>query len=125
MRLIKATKLAEILQISRRTIALWYRTDPELVVRKGRDYYVKLDQLALKPGFDLISALTIDKARWIKAVDFAAAAGCSRKSMANWCKDRSRFAKRIGRIWYIDLAEMGLSEDEIAVLRSKIPSNSG
>ncbi len=75
MRLIKATKLAEILQISRRTIALWYRTDPELVVRKGRDYYVKLDQLALKPGFDLISALTIDKARWIKAVDFAAAAG--------------------------------------------------
>lgn len=126
MRLIKATKLARLLGISRRTVAKWYQTDPALVVRKGRDYYVKLDQLALKPGFDLVAALTIESACWIKAVDFAAAANHPRKSVANWCKGRSRFAKRIGRIWYVDLAEMDLTEEQIATLKSKIPvSNSG
>ncbi len=121
MRLIKATQLARMLGISTRSVAKWCKEDPNLAFLKGRQYYIKLDELARRPGFDLVAALTLENACWVRAVDYAAAAGRPRRNVAHLCKTKPRFAKRIGRIWYIDLVEEGLSADQIAVIKSLIP----
>jgi hypothetical protein len=92
-----------------------------LAVRKGRDYYIRIDRLAVKPGMNIISALTLENRSWIKAVALAAAAGTPRRSVAHWCRTRPHLAKRIGRIWYVDLEELGATDDEIDALKRWAP----
>lgn len=99
----------------------WYRTKPWLFTKKSGTYYIKLDLLAKCPGIDLIDAFCLPGRRWFKAVDLAAAAGISRKTVGNWCRDRPRFAKRIGRIWYVDMESLGATEDQIDALEKWAP----
>lgn len=125
MQLIKATLLAEKLRISRRTVAGWCAADPKLAIRKGRSYYIKVEQLARRPGLDLVSVLTLGNSDWVRAVHLAKVSRISRKTICNWIQKKPRFAKRIGRIWYIDLAEWELGDEARALLRKRLEEQPG
>lgn len=77
--------------------------DPTLAIKRDGVYYIALEKIADRPGFDLVAALMLPTSKWVKAVDVARKAGISRKTVSNWCRTRQRFAKRLGRIWYIDM----------------------
>jgi hypothetical protein len=122
MRLVKARELARSLGIPIRTMSYMCKTDPEIAIKRDGVYYVKLDKLAERPGFDLITAMLLPTQRWVRAIDVAKFAHRSRKTMNNWCRSRPRFAMRIGRIWYINLEELGASEEQIETLRKYVPN---
>lgn len=66
---------------------------------------------------DLITAFMLHhEQRWVPATAFARISKISRKTIANWCKDQRKFAKRLGRIWYIDLDQLGLTEEQIETI---------
>lgn len=121
MRLIKGTELARRLGLPRRTVVDWIHRDPSLAVMKDGVYWIKLEKLADKPGMDLVSALTLPDHRWIKAVDLALISGVSRRTVAYWCKTRPQFARRLGRLWYVDLELLGATEEQIDALRKWTP----
>lgn len=103
-----------MLGIAQRTVSDWCAADPILAFKDSKgDYWVRIEEISKKPGFDLISALTLTTARWVKAVDLARVAGHSRRTMCYWCAHRPRFAKRIGRNWYVDLEAIGVPDDLI------------
>lgn len=103
MRLIKAVDLAKQLGISTNTMRRMCAKDPSIAIKRKGVYYICLENLATKPGFDLVGALLLPTKRWVKAIEVARKAGISRKTVSNWCRTRQRFACRIGRIWYIDI----------------------
>lgn len=131
MKLIRMRDLCAQLGIPIRTFQKWAEEDPELTIlikggRGGRSHWVKLDRLVGRQGISLTEAYLLGSSRWMKAVDLAARAGISRKTVANWCRHRPGFAKRIGRIYYVDLEQFGASPDDVESLfqRSR-PGNSG
>ncbi len=121
MRTIRAIDLSKMLGLSRRTVSGWCANDPKLAYKKNGVYVIRLSELAKRPGFDIISALTLETAKWIKAVDLAAISNQSRRTISYWAKNRPRFAKRVGRVWYIDLETLGASDDHVEVLRQWAP----
>lgn len=111
-------ELAAKLGIPRRTIQLWVERDPELSVLKKNEsgnlsHWIVLDRFVGRHGITLIDAYTLGFSPWVKAVDVAKMAGISRKTVANWCRDRPGFAKRLGRIYYIDLSQFGATSDQV------------
>lgn len=123
MKPVKATDLARSLKISRRTVSDWCRRDPTLAFKKGRDYYIRLERLAEKPGMDIVLAITATKQPWVKAIDLARWAEIPRRTVAYWCRTRPRFAKRIGRTWYISVEELGASPEQAETLRKWAPTH--
>lgn len=123
MKLIKATVLAKSLGISRRTVADWCAKDPKLAVRKGRDYWIRVDVLATRDGMDIVQALLCTNQRWVKAIDLAAWAEVPRRTVAYWCQKRSWFGRRIGRTWYVDLEALGASPEQAEALKKWAPSH--
>lgn len=121
---IKATALARALGISRRTVYDWCRRDPNLAYRKnGRDYYIRIEELAKRPGMDIVTALLLEKdGEWIKAVDLAKLAGVPRRTVANWCATRPWFARRIGRNWYLSREVLGATPAQAKFLRKWAPN---
>ncbi len=69
------------------------------------DYYIQLDKLADSLGIDLVTAFMLPTQRWTKAVVLAKRAGISRRTVSSWCRNRARFAIRIGKLWYVNLNE--------------------
>lgn len=118
MRLIKAAELARQLGIAPRTMRKICKKDPALAVMNRGAYYIRLEALARLPGFDLVTAFLLPTQRWIKAVDLARSSGVPRRTIAQWCHDRPRFATRIGRVWYVDLEGLGANNEQIAGLLS-------
>lgn len=121
MRTIKAIELAKTLGIARRTVAGWCAADPKLAFKRNGVYYIRVSELARRPGFDLVSALTLTNSRWIKAISLAAVARRPRRTIANWCANRPRFAKRVGRVWYVDLEALGATDEQVETLRRWAP----
>lgn len=121
MKIVKAAQLAKTLGISRFTIRDLCRRDTALAFKKGRDYYIRLDVLATRPGFDAVSVLLLTKKRWIKAVDLAHMAQCPRRTVAYWCKRRPHLAHRIGRIWYVCIDDLGATPDQMETLMKWAP----
>jgi len=103
MKLIKAAQLAEALGVNRRTMSRICKATPDFASLHNGDYYIDLEELAKRPGFDLITALMLPTRKWRKAIDLAREAGIPRETMAYWCRYRPRFAIRLGRVWYIDV----------------------
>lgn len=124
MKFIKATVLARTLGISRRTVSDWCRRDPSLAFRReGRDYYIRVEQLAKRPGMDIISALLLENdGKWMKAVDLARLAGVPRRTVAHWCATRPWFARRIGRNWYLSREVLGATPEQAEFLQKWAPS---
>lgn len=125
MRLMRLRELSESLGIPVATIQKWVERDPALSILKhggpgGRSHWIKLDRLANKHGMTLIDAYMLGSTRWIKAVVLAEQAGISRKTMANWCRDRPGFAKRLGRIYYIDLEAFGADPEAVKQFIGKL-----
>lgn len=123
MRAIKAIELSKSLGIPRRTIAGWCQAQPELAFKRNGIYYIRVSELAKKPGFDMISALMLGSAKWIRATDLALVSGRSRRTISYWCATRSRFAKRIGRSWFIDLEALGATEEQVETLKQWAPNS--
>ena len=113
VKLRKAVELARQLGISRRTMSHWCKKDPDLALMIDGVYWIKLDRLVGRHGIGPIDAYLLGAGRWIKATEAAKMSGISRKTIANWCRDRPRFAKRIGRVYYIDLDDLGASDTEM------------
>lgn len=120
--IVKASVLARTLGISRFTMRDLCRRDPKLAFKQGRDYYIRLEELAKRPGFDLVQALLLPHSdKWIKAVDLARMAGVPRRTVAYWCKTRPWFAKRIGRTWYVSAEVLGTTQEEAEFLEKWAP----
>lgn len=122
MKSIKAIELSRTLGISRRTVSGWCKSDPRLAYKRNGIYYIRVSELAKRPGFDLISALTLTSSKWIKAIDLAAVAGRPRRTLAHWCVRKQAFAKRVGRVWYVDLEALGCTDDQVATLKKWAPN---
>lgn len=116
MRTIKATDLARRLGISRRTMSWICKKDTALAFKKQGVYFIRLTELAKRPGFTLISALMIPHSRWIKATDLARISGVPLQTMNTWCRNRPNFAKRISNTWYVDLELLGATDEQIEQL---------
>jgi hypothetical protein len=118
MRLKRLRDLSDELGIPVSTIQKWVERDPELSVYKaggpgGGSHWIKLDRLASRHGMSLVEAYMLGSSRWIKAVLLAEQAKIPRKTMANWCRNRPGFAKRLGRIYYIDLEAFGADPEAV------------
>lgn len=118
-------ELAERLSIPRETFQKWIEKNPDLAVYKpggvgGGSWWVKVDMLASCEGLTPVDAYLLDQRRWVKAVDLAAVSGTSRRTIAHWCKNRPRFGVRIGRLWYVDLEQLGMSEEQMESILKKI-----
>lgn len=118
-------ELCKRLGIPRTTFNDWIKRDPKLAVKKpGRPrgvWWVKLDRLAGRHGIDLIEALMLgESGRWIKAVDIAKTIGWSRKRIQLWCRNNPKFAKRLGKIYYIDLETWGVSQEDIIKIQCRL-----
>jgi hypothetical protein len=113
MRLVRAADIARQLGIPLRTMRDICKRDPALAVIRHGAYYIRLDELAKRPGFDLVSAILLRTRRWVKAVDVARARGRSRRNVAFWCRTRQRYAFRLGKIWYVDLDALGEGDGEL------------
>ena len=123
MRVVKATDFVRQHGISRYTIRDICRRDTKLAFKKkDGHYYVRLSELAKRPGFDLVGAILASHSNWIKAIDLARHAGIPRRTVANWCLSRPNFAKRIGRVYYVDLEALGASEDQIQIIKNWAPN---
>ncbi len=118
MRTIKATDLARQLGISVRSMCYICKNDPTLAFKRNRTYFIRLSELAKRPGFDLVDALLVPHGVWIKAIALAKMAGISRRTMSSWCKTRPHFAKRISNIWYVDLKQLGATDEQIEMIKS-------
>ncbi len=120
-------EFAERLGIPLRTVKRWIAEDPELSELRprpgdigGLERWIRLDALANRPGFDLMEAYLLGIHRWIKAATLARLAGISRHTMRDWCNNRPGFAKRIGRIFYVDLQDFGADFDDVEDLFSRL-----
>ncbi len=113
-RLVKLSVLSAQLGISRRTLSDWCLRDPSIAVRRGgKGFWIKLDKLAGKPGIDLVEAHLIGEQRWIKAVELAEMAGIPRRTIGTWCRRNANFARRLGRIWYVNLSRLDITTEEL------------
>lgn len=101
----------------------WCAYDPDLAVRRGRDWYIRVSELARRPGMTYVQALLCTSQTWVKAVDLAAASGISRRTVSYWAKTRPGFGKRIGRIWYVDLEQLGATPDQVEIIRKWAPNH--
>ena len=117
MKLIKMRVLAARLGIPVRTFQDWIKLDPSLGVfikdRHNGSWWIKVEKLAGRHGIGLIDSYMLGEHRWIKAVDAAKIMGVSRHTMRNWCNTRPGFAKRIGRVFYIDLHDLGADPESV------------
>lgn len=118
MTLIKSTVLAKALGVSRFTVRDWCRKQPDMVVKKGRDNYIKLEILMGKPDVDEVELLLLlndDNAarRYIKLVELARIARLPRRTLAYWCMHRPGFGFRCGRNWFVNLQAIGMTEEQI------------
>lgn len=121
MKLVRASEFARDVGINRNTMKAWFKSKRHLFVKKSGHYYLKLDALAGCDGIDIVDAMTLPGQRWVRAVDLAHDAGIPRKTVANWCRARPNFAKRIGKVWYVDIASLGASPEEAEALRKWAP----
>lgn len=112
-RALKSIEIARQLGISPRTMSELCRKDPALAFKRKGDWYVRIEELAKRPGFDLVQALMLTSARWIKSTDLARLTGWSRRTVVRWCATRRNYAKRIGRTWYVDLSQVDAPEEKI------------
>lgn len=123
MKVIKATELARTLGMSRFTIRDICRNDSKLAFKKGRDYWIRISELAKRPGMDIIEAvLTPNSGKWVKAVDLAKMANLPRRTVAYWCATRPHFARRIGRLWYLSTDVLGVTPEQAEFLEKWAPS---
>ncbi len=124
MKLMKMRELADKLGIPISTFQKWVERDSSLGVfihdRFGGSWWIKLDKLAGRHGITLVDAYMLGSSRWIKAVVLAELTGISRRTMSHWCRTRPGFAKRIGRIYYVDLQELGASFDDVEGLFDRL-----
>jgi hypothetical protein len=122
-RLVKASHLSKTLGISRHTVKTWCSASPGLAIKKGRDWYIKLEKLAERPGMDMVKLLTLlgSGEPWIRAVDVAAKAGIPRRTVAHWCATRREFGLRLGRIWYVNVSYLGGTTEQVEALRKWCP----
>ncbi len=121
MKSIKAVDLARSIGMSRFTMQDICQRDKKLAFKRNGVYYIRLSELAKRPGFDLVQALMIQSSRWVKATKLAKFSGIPRRTIAAWCLSRPNFAKRIGSIWYVDLDGLGASDDQISkIIRSGV-----
>ncbi len=125
MKTIRATILAKQLGISRFTMACICRRDTKLAFKRNGIYYIRITELAKLPGFNLIDALLVPHGNWVKAIDLARLSGISRRTMTSWCKTRHNFAKRIARVWYVDLDQLDATESQIETLKQCVLGNKG
>ncbi len=125
MRSIRAIELAKQLGLARQTIWDICENDSRLAFKRNGSYYIRISELAKKPGFDLVGAILSPHGKWIKAVELAKKYGVPRRTMSNWCLTRPNFAKRIGRIWYVDLELLGATESQVDELESFRPVRRG
>jgi hypothetical protein len=131
MRLVRMRELAAKLGIPIRTFQSWVEADPSLsVLRKGpgktgKVHWIKLDHFAGRHGIDLTDAYMLGSSKWLKAVTLAELSGISRRTIAHWCRDRPKFAKRIGRIYYIDLEQLGAGPEDIQEIIRRMGQESG
>lgn len=123
MKLVRAAHLAKTLGISRHTVKRWCQVDPHVAIKIGRYWWIRLERLAARPGMDIVLAMMLPHQRWVKAVLLSEWTGIPRKTIANWCRDRQGFARRLGRIWYVDvdnLSSFAGSEDEAEKIRERV-----
>lgn len=121
MRLVLMADLCKQLGIPRRTFQDWVKKDPSLAVllpgpRGSMAYYIRIDRLAGRHGIGPIDAYLLPRARWIRATELAQLAGKSRWTVQDWCRKRPGLGKRIGRNYWVDLDQLGASEEEIQAL---------
>lgn len=121
MKLKRAVDLARELGIPRRTVTDWCIRDPTLGVyikggAGGGSWWIKVEKLIGRHGIGPVDAYMLGSSHWMKAVDLAKLAGWKRRRVAKWCRDRPSFAKRIGRIYYIDLEALGMDTDTAITL---------
>ena len=102
--------------MSRRTMAWICKNDPLLAFKKNGVYFIRVTELAKKPGFDLIGAMLSPHCKWIKARELARLSGIPIRTMGAWCKTRPNFAKRISNTWYVDLEQLGATDLQIRKL---------
>lgn len=124
MKLMRMGDLCRQLNISRRTFNGWVEADPTLGIFIKGVWWIKLDQLAQRHGISLTETFMLGSSRWVKAVDLARIAGINRRTVAHWCLTRPNFGRRIGRIWYIDLAQWATTPEELEEILSRL-SNTG
>lgn len=121
MKYIKASLLAKSLGISRYTVRTWCQQQPGLARKKGRDWYIRVSELAKRDGLDPVKVLTLTREKWVKAVELSERSGISRRTIAHWCKTKSDFALRVGRIWYISPTELGATQDQVELMNRWYP----
>lgn len=112
--------MARQLGIPRYTMRDICQRDSNLAFKRNGIYYIRLAELAKRPGFDLVGALLAPHSKWIKAVVLARISGIPERTMRSWCATRPNFAKRLGSMWYVDLALLGANDDQIATLLGEI-----
>lgn len=124
MRLVRMGELCEQLGIPRRTFNDWVNRDPDLAIEKpsrhGKVYWIKLDKLSERFGFDLVEVYGLMGTRWVRAADLAKVTGISRRTICNWCRGRPNFGKRIGRNYWVDLKQFGASDEQIEKLLGEL-----
>lgn len=128
MKLVRMAELCSRLGIPRRTFNLWVQKDPDLAVfianntkvGGGGAWWIKIETLAERSGLSLVQAYRLATSRWVKAVDLAKFSKISRRTVASWCRNRPGFACRLGRVWYVDLEQLGANEEQIQELQLRI-----
>ena len=116
MRTIKATQLAKSLGLSRYTMRDICRRDTKLSFKKGRVYYIKIEELAKRPGFSLVDAILASSGRWVKAIELARAGNIPERTIRSWCAEHPHLAVQLASMWLINLDNLGASEEQIADL---------
>ncbi len=119
MKSIRAVELGRALGISRHTLQDICQRDSKLAYKKDGVYYIRITELAKRPGFDLIKALLVGSARMIKATKLAEMSGIPRRTVIGWCLTRPNFARRIGHVWYVDLDGLDASEEQIDAMMKR------
>ncbi len=119
MQSIRAVELAKKLGMSRYTMQDICQRDKKLAFKRNGVYYIRISELAKRPGYDLVRALMVTSSRCIKATTLAKISGISRRTVVGWCLSRPNFACRIGKTWYVDLDGLNASEEQIdAIIKS-------
>lgn len=84
-------------------MANWCKTDPALAFKKKGIYYIKLHELAKRPGLDLEAVRKLGESRWVRAVDAAKQYGIPERTLRHQCNQTPGLARRIGKNWYLNL----------------------
>lgn len=109
MQTVRAIDLARDLGIPRRTMSRLCSRRPDLAVMRDGEWFVRVDALGNCDGIGgTIGALLLarDPHRWVRIGEIAARFGVHRRTLARWARAGEIPARRIGRNWYVDTAEI-------------------